>query len=380
MNSELSNLHKRIKFGKRAFYALGTVSGLLYLIKNRNIYFVSSDLNDQIEGLNLKHSDHKSYTEELEAHLKNREPLYVDAPPIEKLISLPRYQHVLYLIKQANQNPTKLNKKRLIEDLLKLNNEKEDKFRQATININNTKNLVTINKTDAIDTTNPFLNNGLANHISQLLTNEFMFEMAFRAPDIDNRFFRRELPTIIEKLNKTCPDYASDSSPTRQETTSIYDDIDYALILEFHDKFSGILLDTKHEYTKNKTINLLLNKLKKELNALIVSEYVIKNRPKLSIWSTDDEDINYTEYEDDIVEINKQPVTAKDAEKLTNLKQKIKQQFVERNEALIMNLIDLMVRINVDEFVNMMGMDFLLFLYEKHKYEESYLVPIGKLS
>ena len=32
------------------------------------------------------------------------------------------------------------------------------------------------------------------------LTNEFKFEMALKAPEIDNRIFRNELPTIIQKL------------------------------------------------------------------------------------------------------------------------------------------------------------------------------------
>ena len=51
--------------------------------------------------------------------------------------------------------------------------------------------------------------------------------------------------------------------------------------------------------------------------------------------------------------------------------------FIERNEAAIMNLVDLMVKLNTEEFVNMMGMEFLLLLYEKHKYEESYITSIG---
>ena len=203
-----------------------------------------------------------------------------------------------------------------------------------------------------------------------------MFEMALKAPEIDNRFFRNELPTIIQKLNETCPSYSPnyDTNPL-----NIYDDIDYALILEFHHKFANVLVDSKNSsFSKNKNLNVLLNKLRKDINALIISEYLISQRPKVSIWSTDDSDISYAEYDEAIDEAKPSQTTQLQTnDKVNNLKKKMKLAFIERNEAAIMNLVELMVKLNTEEFVNMMGMEFLLLLYEKHKYEESYITSIG---
>lgn len=368
-------LHQTLKIlkGKKVIYTIGTLGGLLLLFNHE--YFINIS-NNATQTIETNDQVQQSYFDTIKKNLINKEPLYIEAPNIEKIISLPRYQHVLYLMKQANHNPSKSNKQKLIDELLKLNNEsKEDTFNKATININNNKNLFTINKTDT-DTTNPFLNNGLANHISQLLSNEFMFEMALKAPEIDNRFFRNELPTIIQKLNETCPSYSPnyDTNPL-----NIYDDIDYALILEFHHKFANVLVDSKNSsFSKNKNLNVLLNKLRKDINALIISEYLISQRPKVSIWSTDDSDISYAEYDEAIDEAKPSQTTQLQTnDKVNNLKKKMKLAFIERNEAAIMNLIELMVKLNTEEFVNMTGMEFLLLLYEKHKYEESYITSIG---
>ncbi len=370
----------RLFRGKRAFYPLGTLGALgsILLLQLNNEYDFMSSSNTKQNTIHIENAKRvKSFTDSINQHLANKPPHYIEASNIEQLISLPRYQHVLFLIKQAKRYPSKLNNQKVIEELFKLSNlhheTNDDSFNKATINLNNSKNSFTINKTEMTETTNPFLNNGIANNISQQLNKQLMFEMAFKSPEIDNRFFSNELPNIVHTLNKTCPGDCSVKGGAKNPV-SIYEDIDYALILEFHNKFSHILLDNKHPiYGKNKNINLLLSKLRKELNALIISEYAITNRPKHSIWSTDDSDISYADYDealsDDKIHEN--------TEKALNLKEKIKWEFIERNEALIMNLIELMAKIDIDEFVNLMGMEFLLILFEKHKYQESYLTSIG---
>ncbi len=381
MQSEKSrfnlNYLREIK-SKNVFYTISCLGVSILVYKNTKNYLLNEN----------NKSKHQNETDSIQEHLINKEPKHIEAPNIEQLISLPRFQHVLYLIKQANKYPSKVNNQRVIDELSKLsnlqNNENKDDL-TATINIikNNNKNSLTINKTDTLDTTNHFLNNGIANQISQMLNYDLMFDMAFQAPEIDNRFFRNEIPTIIQKLNQTCPNYNNNNNNENNKTksTSIYEDIDYALILEFYQKYVNVLLiDSKQNncFVKNKDLNLLFNKLRNELNSLIISS--ISDRPKLSVWSTDDSDISYDEY-DDSIENNSSKLNEKileSSDKIKNYKEKIKFEFIQRNEALIMNIVELMVHVNTDEFVNMFGMDLLLLLYEKHKYNDNYLIPIGK--
>lgn len=201
-----------------------------------------------------------------------------------------------------------------------------------------------------------------------LKSDELMIQLAFKAPNVDNRFFRSEPLSTKQKLKKIV--YSSDS--IKRKNVSIYEDRDYGLIFEFATNFlknftaySNKNLKSKNskKFFSNKTLLDLTSKLQSELNSLIVSEHFLSDRPNVDVWSTD--------FIADDVDDNEGDT------KFSNLKEKMKSDFIVRNELLILNMVDKMVKLDVDEFVSLNGMEILLFLFEKHKYEENFLNVIG---
>jgi hypothetical protein len=165
-----------------------------------------------------------------------------------------------------------------------------------------------------------------------------------------------------QKLKKI----VSNTESTRKNA-SIYEDRDYGLIFEFVTDFLKnfkTISNKSSSLAKNKSLLDLIKKLESELNSLIVSEHFLSDRPKVNVWSSD-----YHLEEDDY-----------DSErdtKFSNLREKTKVDFITRNELLIMNIVDKMVRLDMDEFVRLNGMEILLFLFEKHKCNEQFLNSIG---
>lgn len=146
---------------------LGSLCTVAYFVKTLN----------QAKNEQIKDNESVSFDDTLDIELKlpNTEPHYIDQQPLENLISLPRYQKALFCVKQANRVKSKENNKRVIDELISLHSEK--------------------NK-------NQLINDGYVDQISQLLNDELMFELALKAPDINNQFFRIEPPTTIQKINK----------------------------------------------------------------------------------------------------------------------------------------------------------------------------------
>ena len=234
---------------------------------------------------------------------------------------------------------------------------------------------------------NPFLNEGLASYLSQMLSDELMLQMAFKTPHVDNRFFRSEPVSTRQKLKKILPA----PMQAKQRNVSIYEDRDYGLTFEVVDglvkNFGVESAKTANKHSKtlkkfyaNKSLHEMCAKLQNELNSLIVSEHFLVDRPKVNVWSSYDvgldEDLDESDYEES--SNVKDTVTAtKTTKKMHDLKQKVKSDFIERNELLILNLADKMCKLDVDEFVRLNGMEILLFLYEKYKYDEYFLNVIG---
>lgn len=119
--------------------------------------------------------------EDLPHKLANQGTGYIDSLPIEKLISLPRFEKLLIQIKLAKMRPSRVNDDLVLEELAKLSNESDG---------------------DHSDPTNPFLNDGYAAYVSQLLGDELMIQLAVKYPLVDNRFFRIEPGSTIDKLKK----------------------------------------------------------------------------------------------------------------------------------------------------------------------------------
>ena len=124
-----------------------------------------------------------------------------------------------------NKKPNWENRQRVIEELAKLSDCDETTATSAAVAgdqrlLNHQRQTIVVNydgaakrieeliriklkKTKhAASRSNPFLNNGLANYISQCLSDEMMIELALKLPGVDTRFFRSEPPSTIYKLNR----------------------------------------------------------------------------------------------------------------------------------------------------------------------------------
>ena len=207
-----------------------------------------------------------------------------------------------------------------------------------------------------------------------MLSDDLMLQMAFKATHIDNRFFRSEPLSTKHKLKRILPT-SSNASLSSHTHASIYQDPDYGLVFEFVDSFlksfaaqsirASQSKSLKRFYT-NKTLRELIAKVQSELNSLIVSEHFLVDRPKINVWSNDfllDDEADRESLHQDAT--------------VSDLKRKLKYEFVARNEQLILTIVDQMCKLDADEFVKLNGLEMLLFLFEKHKYEESFLTVIS---
>ena len=280
----------------------------------------------------------------LESNLLNAHPAYIEGHTFENLISLPRYQRALYFIKQANRVNSKENNQRVIDEIVKLDFEKT--------------------KADNLQCN---LNNGFAHQISQLLNDELMLHLAFKAPQVDNQFFRIEPPTTVQKLKK---------SKAKKCSANLYEDPDYALIFEF---FNHLAAPIEQKYKKHVSpINSMLKRLSDEINSLVSSEYLVSERVKFNVWSST-EDLNEFDFEEEEEYLYEKASIDKheDSVRVNSLKQKLKNEFIERNELLIMKLIEKLASLDAQQLVQINGLEMLLLIYEKHKHDEKYVNSIG---
>lgn len=164
-----SNLFKQSRVLKSTIGLVGSVC-LAYLFKSQN------DANDKTKLFDTDSVFYElSDEDKIELKLKNRGSQYIEGPSIENLISLPRYKIALISVKQALKVKSRENYARVIDEVSKLNAEK--------------------NK-------DPHINSGFMNQIRSLLNDELFFELALKAPHIDNDFFRNDPPSTIRKINK----------------------------------------------------------------------------------------------------------------------------------------------------------------------------------
>lgn len=183
---------------------------------------------------------------------------------------------------------------------------------------------------------------------------------------------------------------------------SIHDDPDYALLFEFNSGVGEKLLSANRKKSgsnpsssssssllgKKDFLNLV-ERLRNEINSLIVSEYFLNQASNVNIWS-DSPDLSVTE---DVDETSSTPPTTTSSttttanqtdleakatlRKVRSLKEKIKRDFIERNESLLVSIVDTMCRLDLHEFVKLGGLELLLLIYEKHKSSERFLNIIG---
>jgi hypothetical protein len=98
-----------------AIAILGSIGALAYFARH-----LAAD--DSASDPPASHSESASQNQQqLAANLRNRQPLYIDAPNIENLISLPRYKLALFNAKQLSRAYTPAAAQHLIDELAKLN-------------------------------------------------------------------------------------------------------------------------------------------------------------------------------------------------------------------------------------------------------------------
>lgn len=310
-------------------------------------YFTSKLISKPIKNETTKHTLNTDYFDP--KNLINKPPNYIESPNIENLVSLPRFQNTVSLIKLAQKNPNETNYQRCIEELDKLSSD-------WSKTITKLENLTKIRLSRP--RSNPFLNDGLAMYICQLINYDLAIELAYKSHNCDNRFFRMEPPGTKQKLDKM---------NRTKKPSSIFDDPDYFILFEFQKMFC--LVNSKFDAKNFKKFN-------NQLKSLTISEYVM-DRSKLKFWSDDLENLLDELDDDDLNEFLDLPSGASKKEKIRTIKQKIKIEFISKNEDLIFELVDRMIRINEEEFLRLGGMEFLLLLYEKHKNDNIYVPIIG---
>jgi hypothetical protein len=262
---------------KRIFFVSVTLSSIFVIYnknKKRKENATGESSSADTEQAVLKSESNEN---DFQRKLVNTTPNYIETTNIENLISLPRYQNALVIIKYANKYPSEQNNQRVVEELIKLSDYTYSFKLLIDKNMSKLEEFVKIEKSSV---KNPFLNDGLANYISQLLNDDLMIKLANNSR-VDNRFFRTEPPSTISKLIKMRNQVAINAS--------IFDDSDYFLLFEFYNNFAKKLIanKTKSKLYKDNQLTRLIEKFNKEMSQLIVNEHLTKDRPKLNVWSND---------------------------------------------------------------------------------------------
>lgn len=284
-------------------------------------------------------------------NLVNKPPEYIESPNVENLVSLPRFQNVMALLKLAEKRPNEKNYEKCIEELDKIST---DWSKTITKLENLTKLRLSRPKP------NPFLNDGLAMYLGQLINYDLAIDLAYKSHGCDNRLFRPEPPGTRQKLDKM---------NSNKKPSSIFDDPDYFILFEFQKIFC----------TQNsKFDSKIFKKINNQIKSLTISEYVMK-RSNINFWSNDLEYLLDELDDENLNEILEVQDEKSQNDKIKTLKYKIKSEFIKKNEALIFELVDQMVQTDVNEFLRMGGMEFLLLLFEKYKNDEIYLHIIGNI-
>ncbi len=144
------------------------------------------------------------------------------------------------------------------------------------------------------------------------------------------------------------------------ETQNSQDDAEYALIFEF---FQNYVPDLAKKHTKKNSpgIRSLIDRISSEINSLLLSDTY-----RLDRQSADS-------FQDNVHE----PQIAVPNSVMLSLRQQLKKEFVERNEWLIMTLVEKWAKRDISEFVLGNGLELLVLLYEKHKHDVDVLLMLN---
>lgn len=101
----------------------------------------------------------------------------------------------------------------------------------------------------------------------------------------------------------------------------------------------------------------MITRLNSDIKSHEISEYFISDKLKVNVWSTDDglNTYDFDEHSDYI--------------KQDDLKRKFTSEFIKATEQMIMTLVEELAKTNTKQFVEMNGLELLILLYEKHKFE-----------
>ena len=326
----LSNVKNR---GKVILISLTTIiSGLsgAYLIKSNGFLDEINEKKDE-NDLNFTFNSEKMIHDLYEKY--SNKIVYIETERIENLSLLGRFKHALMYINLSNKMKTQQYCDKAVNELVKLSS-------------NN-------------------LNDSQVDIIRQLITDnhDLILNLATN-PKIDNRLFpNAATPAINNDLIKFKKKFNNNAQIQLDDTNqeALADDADFNFIFYFYEsKIKNFISNNNDVNSEN--LKYYSKKFISTLNALITHDYKLKNRYTILNDPTFLHDDGLVENKYFLVD-NKQ----------INL---TKKEFLMKLEYLILQILDCFSLISDSDFVKIGGMDLLLILYERHKFNLDFMIPI----
>jgi hypothetical protein len=302
---------------------LAGISGGYIIIKSKNNLETTKKQQAETQINQIKKNEiniqalYEKYSNKIE---------YIESERIENLESYWRFKNTIFHIKLANKTKSTHDYDKVINELVKVNN----------------------------------LNDGLAQIITQLITdNQDLVLYLATNPKIDNRIFPNAPPSVLQDLLK----FKKKNDQLGKK--SLVDDDDFNFIFDFYmNKIAKLHLE---KTSTPANIKFYVKKFFSAFNSLLMHDYKLKSRytilDDLTIlhdndFIEDDEHVLSEEYGDNA------SVSFTKHEFLTSL------------EYLILQILDSYAMLNQADFIKFGGIDILLILYEKNKFNMKFLMPI----
>ena len=340
--------------------------------------------------------------------LRNAEPAYIQPSRVENLASLPRYRATIGLVNMYHR--AHKFRKMCMDELVKLSSSDSNEINEASSSSTSSSSSSTSSSSSessshhvkslrqrlhkltaaaTTTTTNPFLTDGLAHYVAHWLSvyasDDFMFELAFRRNALspanshcDNRFFGDEPPSTRQLLRRVL-------APASTDNATLVLEFGDTLLAEYRQRSLSQSAKMRHRaFYTDKPINTLIAKLSADIDAMrrsttSTSTSATSSKPANTANNTKTNSEFPIDEFGHVVIASQKPATTKNT--TTNPQASSENTvslFVERNERLLLHILERMASLDIGELVNIGGVEFLLALYEKHPRSELYLNTIGK--
>ena len=326
----LEKLYSNVRSNSKAiFLSLTTVLagiGGAYLIKSTNILDeIESTKTEELSSAFTNEAIHELYEK-----YSNKSSIYIESERVENLALYARFKHALLYVNLANKTKTSHYNDKVTNELVKLND----------------------------------LNDDLAQTLRQLITDnhDLILNLATN-PKIDGRILPNCPPSVQQNLAK----FIKKTNKTTKQTKTLVDDEDFSFVFDFYtNKMSKLNLNKK---STPETLKFYSKKFYATLNALIMHDYKLKSRYTMLNDLTFLDDNHLGDHEQVLLE----ETSVDDKMSMT------KREFLTKLEYSILQILDSYMLIDQKDFINFGGVDLLLILYEKHKFNMEFLIPIFDL-